>query len=171
VKKREKLTDSAAFDLRYTHLDDGPALRSWLEAAHMLDWFPMSTPIEVDNALQVWLGFCRLNSSLTATYEGSPCAVGTLFLMPYRKVAHHCLFKIIVAPEFQRRGIGTAILRNLKHLAKNFFHLELMHIEFFTGNPIEALLKKERFREFARQEHFVKQGDRYWGRILMECDL
>ena len=53
--------------------------------------------------------------------------------MPYKKVAHHCLFKIVVDPKHQRKGIGRALLKNLKHLAKTYFHLELMHIEVFEG--------------------------------------
>lgn len=159
------------FDIRYTHVDDAPILRKWIDAPGALHWFPMSTPAEVENAVQVWIGFSRISSSLTATYQGKPIGIGTLFLMPYRKVAHHCIFKIIVDPDFRRRGAGTLLLRNLKHLAKNYFRLELMHIEFFEGNPIEKLLKKENFREFARQPNYVKEGDRYLGRVLMEFDL
>lgn len=166
-----KLADTPEFDIRYSTLEDAAPLRKWLAAPGMLHWFPMSTPEEVQNAIQVWIGFCRISSSLTATFKGEPCGMGTLFLMPYRKVAHHCLFKIIVDPEFQRQVVATSLLRNLKHLAKNYFRLELMHIEFFENNPIEELLKKSNFREFARQERYVKEGDRYFSRILMECDL
>lgn len=167
-----KLTDSPDFDIRYTQVTDAPSLRKWLSAPGMLHWFPMATEREVENAIAVWIGFCRINASLTATYKGEPCGIGTLFLMPYRKVAHHCLFKMIVDPQFQRQGVGTALLRNLKHLAKNYFRLELMHIEIFEGNPIQLLLKKQGFREFAKQKHYVKEesGD-YLGRILMETDL
>ena len=43
-------------------------------------------------------------ASLTATINHVPCGIGTLFLMPYKKVAHHCLFKLIVDPHWQRKG-------------------------------------------------------------------
>jgi putative acetyltransferase len=103
--------------------------------------------------------------------DGVPCGVGTLFLMPYRKVAHHCLFKLVVDPKFQGKGIGTSLLKNLKHLAKNYFHLELIHIEVFEGNPILRLLMQNGFHEFSRQEKFVKDNGVYLSRVLCECDL
>lgn len=165
------LTHHPEFDIRYTTLEDAASLHKWLDEPGILRWFPMSNPLEVENAAQVWISFSRVSSSLTATFQTEPCGIGTLFLMPYRKVAHHCLFKIIVAPQFRRQGVATALLRNLKHLAKNYFHLHLMHIEFFEDNPIEHLLRKADFREFARQQRYVKEGERYLARILMECDL
>lgn len=159
------------YDIRYTNLMDTTYLRDWLNSEGMLHWFPMSTEKEVEDAIRVWIGFSRFNSSITATLNSVPCGIGTLFLMPYRKVSHHCIFKIIVDPKFQKQGVGTSILKNLKHLAKNYFHLELMHIEFWEGNPIIHLLKGQNFKEFARQERYVKEGDRYFARVLMECDL
>lgn len=165
------LTDSAEFDIRYTHVDDAAFLRKWLEVPEVLYWFPLSTSAEVENAIRAWIGFSRVSSSLTALFRDTPIAVGTLFLMPYRKTMHHCLFKILVDPEFQRRGVGRAMIRNLKHLAKNYFHLKLIHTEFFEGNPIQYLLEENQFREFARQNRYVKQGDLYLSRILMESEL
>lgn len=158
-------------DVRYTTLEDTPYLREWLLSPGTLHWFPMSEEKELEDAIQCWIGFSRWSSSLTVIHEGEPCAIGTLFLMPYLKVAHHCLFKIIVNPKLRRKGIGTMLLKNLKHLAKTYFRLHLMHIEVYEGNPILELLKKSDFHEFARQEHFVKEGDRYFARILMETYL
>ncbi|MFS8563575.1 MAG: GNAT family N-acetyltransferase [Rhabdochlamydiaceae bacterium] len=77
--------------------------------------------------------------------------------MPYKKVAHHCLAKVIVDPKWQRQGIGSSLVRNLKHLAKNYFRLEMMDIEVFEGNPLIELLQKEGFHEVFRQEKFVKE--------------
>ena len=159
------------FDIRYTYLTDTFYLKKWLNHPGMLHWFPMSEGKEMEDAAQGWMSFVRYNSSLTATIDGVPCAIGTLFLMPYRKVSHHCLFKVIVAPEYQRKGIGTALVKNLKHLAKNYFKLELIHIEVFEGNPLIPLLHKLDFQEFGRQEQFVKEGDQYFSRILLESHL
>ncbi len=91
--------------------------------------------------------------------------------MPYRKVAHHCLFKLVVDPRYQRQGIGRSLLKNLKHLAKTYFHLEFMHIEVFEGNPFIHLLKEFHFQEFARQDRFVKDAGKYSARILYESFL
>lgn len=166
-----KNADIPGFDIRYTTLTDTPHLINWLKADGMLHWFPMSSEKEMLDAATCWIGFSRFSSSLTATIHGTPCGIGTLFLMPYRKVAHHCLFKIIVDPAHQRKGVGSSLLKNLKHLAKNYFNLELMHIEIYEGNPILHLLKQFEFHEFARQERYVKKENGYLARILLESYL
>jgi len=164
--------DIPGFDIRYTTLTDTPYLINWLKTEGMLHWFPMSTEKEMQDAAACWIGFSRFSSSLTATIDGTPCGIGTLFLMPYRKVSHHCLFKMIVDPAHQGKGIGSSLLKNLKHLAKNYFNLELMHIEIYEGNRILFLLKKFDFHEFARQERYVKEeGGSYLARILLESNL
>ena len=165
------MAEITGLDLRYTFVTDTPYLRSWLHHPDVQKWFPVSTEREIDDAVQCWIGFSRYSSSLTATVNGLPVGIGTLFLMPYRKVAHHCLFKIVVDPKHQRKGIGTSLLKNLKHLAKNYFHLDLIHIEVFDDNHLIHLLKQQGFHEYARQERFVKDGDKYMSRILYECFL
>lgn len=163
--------DIPGLDVRYTYVTDIGKLREWVSNPSALQWFPMKTEKEIEDALQCWIGFCRWSSSLTVTINHVPCAIGTLFLMPYRKVAHQALFKVIVDPKWQRRGIGTTLVRNLKHLAKNYFHLDLLAIEIFEGNPIKALLEKQEFKEIFIQDHFVKEDSLYRARIYMEAEL
>lgn len=165
------MSEISEMDIRYTHLNDASYLRDWLLQKEVQRWFPVSQDKEIDDAVQCWVGFSRYNSSLTATIDNVPCAIGTLFLMPYKKVAHHCLFKLVVDPAHQRKGIGKSLLKNLMHLAKNYFRLELMHIEVFEGNPFIHLLEEFHFQEFARQEKFVKDSDRYLTRILYQAYL
>lgn len=165
------MQEPPGLDIRYTYVTDTPYLRQWLEIPEVQQWFPISEEREIADCVQCWIGFSRYSASITATLNGTPCGIGTLFLMPYRKVAHHCLFKLIVDPKHQGKGIGTALLRNLKHLAKNYFHLELIHIEVFEGNPCIQLLLKNGFQEYTRQEKFVKDDRGYRARILFECYL
>lgn len=165
------MSEPAGFDIRYTHITDTPYVCDWLLQPQVQRWFPVSLEKEIEDAVQCWVGFCKFNSSLTATIDGVPVGIGTLFLMPYRKVAHHCLFKLLVNPAYQRQGIGRSLLKNLKHLAKNAFRLELIHIEIFEGNPVEHLLLEFDFHEFGRQAHYVKNGNDYLGRILYESYL
>lgn len=165
------MEEIAGLDIRYTYVTDTPYLREWLLKDEVQQWFPVSEEREIEDAIQCWIGFSRYSSSITATLNGTPCGIGTLFLMPYRKVAHHCLFKLVVDPKHQHMGIGSALLKNLKHLAKNYFHLDLIHIEVFEGNPMIHLLQKADFHEFARQENFVKDKDRYLARVLYESNL
>lgn len=159
------------FDIRYTYVTDITYLRQWVKDPKILQWFPMSTEKEIEDSLQCWVGFARWSSSLTATINHVPCGVATLFLMPYKKVAHHCIFKVVVDPKWQRKGIGFSLMKNLKHLAKNYFRLEMINTEVFEGNPLIELLKKHDFYEFARQEKYIKEKGQYLSRILMETRL
>jgi RimJ/RimL family protein N-acetyltransferase len=165
------MAELPGYDIRYTYVSDMPYLRDWLNHPDTLHWFPMDQEKEIEDAVQCWIGFSRYSSSLTATMDGVPCAIGTLFLMPYQKVTHHCLFKMIVDPKYQRKGIGSSLLKNLKHLAKQYFRLELMHIEVFEGNPIVHLLHQSDFHKFARQERYVKENGKYLARILYQSYL
>jgi len=115
--------------------------------------------------------FCRYQSSLTATIRHIPCGIATLFLMPYKKISHQCSFKICVNPKHWRKGIGSSLIKNLKHLAKEHFHLEAIYTEVFDDNPLIPLLKKFGFYEFARQENYIKTKKGYKGRVCLIVDL
>ncbi len=165
------MVDVPGFDIRFSTFEDGLALEKWLDSPGMLHWFPMSAGKELQESIQNWIGFSRFNASLTAVAGGTPCGIGTLFLMPYQKVAHECLFKLIVDPARQRQGIGRSLMENLMHLAKNRFQLEFMHTDVVEGNPILHLLEGLGFYQVLKQDKFFKDDGRYFARHLVECDL
>jgi putative acetyltransferase len=165
------ITDSKEYDIRFSTLHDMNALRTWLKTEGVLHWYPPANDQELENFLRVWMGFTRYNACLTATYEGKPAGMAVVYLMPYRKVAHHSLFHILVDPEMQRKGVGHSLMRNVKHLAKSAFGLELIHAEVLDDAPIIPLLLKLGFNEFARQEKYMKEEGDYYPRILLECPL
>lgn len=165
------MVDIPGYDIRFSTMEDGLSLEKWLKEPGMLHWFPMSPGKELEESIQNWIGFSRFHSSLTAVADGKPCAIGTLFLMPYRKVAHECLFKIIVDPAKQRHGIGRSLMKNLMHLAKNRFLLEFMQTDLVEGNPFLSLLQDLGFYTIAKQDNFFKEGGDYYARLLMERDL
>lgn len=165
VEKEEEL------DIRYTDITDETYLREWLMNPKLQHFLPVSNEQEVHNTLQCWLGFCRYSASLTAILNGIPCGIATLFLMPYQKVSHHCLFKIIVDPIHQNKGVGNSLLKNVIHLAKMYFKLEEIYTEVVEDNPLIYLLHKYSFYQFAEQKDYVKEKDRYYARLLFGISL
>lgn len=161
------MTFLADFDIRFSEPSDLSFLQKCFSVQGACDDFPFGTN-EMEDALKNWIGFSKYKASLTGALENVPCALGTLFLMPYKKVAHHCSFYLIVDPEHRRKGIGTAMIRNLLHLAKTRFRLESVHAELYEPSGLVPLLQKLEFIEFARQENYIHIDGCTRPRILME---
>lgn len=162
-------TPPAGLDMRYTEVGDAPFLRDWLLDPSNAKWFPMDDPIEIDDAVSRWIGFYRYRCSLTATMDGVPCGMATLYLQPYRKLAHQCEFGIIVAPNHRNKGIGSDLIKNITHLAKDQFKIELLHLQVYADNPAVHLYERFGFKEFGNQTHWIKERDgTYVGRLFME---
>lgn len=155
------------FDIRYSVPEDIECLKSWLSLPGETDGFAFDLE-EMESALKNWIGFAKYKASLTGHFQGVPCAVGTLFLMPYLKVAHHCSFYLAVDPDKRRKGVGTSMVRNLLNLAKTRFRLESVHVEIFEPSPLLPILEKQNFEIFARQEDYVKIDGCGKARILLE---
>lgn len=155
--------------IRYTDLSDAKYLREWLSEPEVGRWFPMDDQVEVDDAVNRWIGFSRYKCSLTAVKDGVPCGLTTLYLQPYRKLAHQCEFGIIVANNYRGQGIGTELLKNLIHLAKEQFRIELLHLQVYSENPAIHLYSRMGFKEFGRQMGWIRERDgTYTGRVFME---
>ena len=161
------MTFLPGFDIRFSEEKDLAALKKWFSYEGACDDFPFGEE-EKEEALKNWIGFSKFQASLTGVLNDEPCAVGTLFLMPYRKVAHHCSFYLMVDPNLRRQGIGTAMIRNLLNLAKTRFRLESVHVEIYEPNPILLLLNQLEFQVFARQENFVHLNSCPRTRVLLE---
>jgi len=156
-------------DFRYTEINDGRYLKEWLQDPSVRRWFPMADEIEIDDAVNRWVGFSRYKCSLTALMEGVPCGMSTLYLQPYKKLAHQCEFGIIVGEKYRGKGVGSQLLNNLIHLSKVQFHIELLHLQVYAENPAIRLYERFGFVEFGRQNQWIKEDDgSYTGRIFME---
>lgn len=164
----EKGIDAPHIELRYTQIEDAEPLKEWLLEPGILKGFPMIDAPEVDDAVKHWIGFAKYKCSLTATCEGKACGIATLCLMPYKKLAHQCLISIIVSGEMRNKGVGTILLNNLLHLAKKFFHLEVIYLEVYEGNPAISLYRRFGFREVGYKKYFMKENGEYISQVTME---
>jgi ribosomal protein S18 acetylase RimI-like enzyme len=146
---------------RLTTEEDAPHLKEWLLEPGVLRWFPMYDEREVDDAVRIWMGYNRIQATLTAEFEDTPCGFALLYIQPFKKLAHTCLFSIIVKKEFRGKGVGAALLTELMKLAKNKFHIEILHLEVYEGNPAQHLYEKLGFEEFGVQSRFIKEEEGY----------
>lgn len=151
--------------------EDALLLQNWLSEPEILRWFPMSDAREIEDATRIWVGYARYGAALTALWGGSPCGMATLYLQPFKKLAHTCLFSIIVAQEQRGKGIGGALIRELMRVAKEQFAIEVLHLEVYEGNPAQRLYERLGFQEFGRQKHFIREADGYLSKIFMQRQL
>ena len=162
-------TPPDGFEVRYTEPGDGKYLHQWLQEPGILRWFPMYDEMEIEDAVGRWIAFSRYKCSLTAVLNGEPCGIVTLYLQPYRKLAHQCEFGIIVGGGYRNQGVGGELIKNAINLARNYFNIELLHLQVYAENPAVHLYERWGFKEFGRQSHWLKEapGD-FRARMFME---
>ncbi|MBY0528583.1 MAG: GNAT family N-acetyltransferase [Rhabdochlamydiaceae bacterium] len=165
VNHRPELT------FRVSSPDDAPHLIKWLSDPSILRWFPMLDAREIEDSVRIWLGYARIGANLTVEYNGIPCGMANLYIQPYKKLAHTCLFAIIVQDEYRGKGIGGALLNELSKLAREKFQIEILHLEVYEGNPAKKLYERFGFKEFGKQTHFIKDSGKYTAKILMQKKL
>ena len=155
-------------EIRYTTEADAPYLQDWLLEPGVLAGFPMANEKEVLDSVKHWISFYRYKSSLTAVVDDEPVGLATLCLMPYKKLAHQCLISIIVSEKMRGKGVGTKLLNNLIHLAKDYFGLDVLYLEVYQDNPAISLYHRFGFKQVGEQKHFMKENGKYISKVVME---
>jgi len=160
--------DSSDFKIRLTTFEDAPHLMKWLSQPDILRWFPMIDAREIEDAVRIWIGYSKLQACLTAEWKGDPCGMANLYIQPFKKLAHTCLFSVIVQEEMRGKGVGKALLTELMKLAKDKFRIEILHLEVYEGNPAKRLYERLGFTKFGCQTHFIKEDGKYLGKTFMQ---
>ena len=83
--------------------------------------------------------------------------MANLYIQPYEKLNHTCLFSIIVREDMRGKGVGGALLKQLMKYAKEKFKIEILHLEVFESNPARKLYERLGFKPFGYQAHFIKE--------------
>jgi len=157
--------------VRPTKLHEDVYLKKWLKEPGVLRWFPMADDREIDDAVRLWIAYSNIGSCITAEYNGIPCGMATLYIQLNQKLAHQCLFSIIVSEFYRNKGIGKVLIQNLEDLAKNKFSIELLHLEVYEGNPAYRLYERAGFVRYGVHTHFIKDNGEYIPKIFMQKSL
>ena len=157
--------------IRMAEEADQKRLVEWFLQPGVLKWFPLTDLREIEDAARIWMGYASQGAVLTALCDGAPCGTANLYIQPFKKLAHQCLFAIIVDEKYRGKGIGTKLMNALIDLAKDRFHLKFLHLEVYEGNPAIRLYEKFGFEEYGRQKHFIKEKGFYITKILMQKRL
>lgn len=154
--------------IRMAEEGDEKCLIGWLLQPGVLRWFPLSDLREIEDAARIWISYSKQHAVLTALWDGVPCGIANLYIQPFKKLSHQCLFAIIVDEAHRGKGVGSRLLSELIDLAKNRFHIELLHLEVYEGNPAIRLYQKFGFQEYGKQKRFIKEDGVYLSKVLMQ---
>ncbi len=157
--------------IRPTRHHEDVYLKKWLREPQVLKWFPMTDDREIEDAVKFWMTFVSIGACLTAEWNGTPCGMANLYVPIYKKISHQCLFSIIVSEIYRNKGVGKCLLEALEKLAKEKFHIELLHLEVYDSNPAIHLYTKRGFVQYGVQRRFIKEDGEYIDKILMQKRL
>lgn len=165
------LTLDSPLQIRFAEESDQKYLIQWLLQPGVLRWFPLTDLREIEDAVRLWMSYAKQGAVLTAVWDGVPCGIANLYLQPYKKLAHQALFAILVDKNYRGKGIGTKLVEELILIGKEKFHLELIHLEVYEGNPAIRLYERLGFKPYGMQKKFVKDQEQYINKILMQKNI
>lgn len=151
--------------------DEGKYIKEWLNDPVIIRWFPLHDEREIDDTIRIWESFQKMGASLSAYIEGKVVGITQLYLQAFEKLAHQCLFWILVHPDFRGKGIGGKLLDELEILAKEKFGIKILHLEVYESNPAIHLYERKGFVRYGLHKHFIKEPTEYIDKIMMEKRL
>lgn len=155
--------------IRLANQQDTSVLIELFKEKGVLRWFPMTSEMEVLDAVRLWMGYVGQGAVLAAEIDGKTVGLANLYLSFFQKLKHQALFAIIVDQKWRSQGIGTKLLQELEKLGKEKFHLEFLHLEVYQKNPAIHLYQRMGFVEYGRHKHFIKEeGGTYLDKIMMQ---
>lgn len=158
--------------IRPTEPSDARYLNDWLQEPGILDFFPIADQRELDDTIRIWMSYSSKDATLTADVDGKPAGMVVLYLQPYEKLKHQCLFAIVVDQKLRGKGVGTMLIKETERLAKKKHKIELLHLEVYRGNPAQNLYKRLGYREYGVQQKFLKEGPgKYRDKFVMQKGL
>lgn len=156
-------------EIRYSRGLDEVYLNRWITDPSIACTVPCEDDLERRNFVKSWMYYTSLKAGLSLVLQDTNVAMGVLILMPYKKVQHHALLQIMVDPKMHNKGIGTHLLKNMLHLAKNYLNLDCVFMEYIGPKDKISFFTKRGFRIYAEQKGYVEGP--YPDKILLECLL
>ncbi len=158
--------------IRNTVEADTMALRNILNEPEVLEFYPMSSSKEVDDAIRVWQFYMRQGSVFTVEVDGFPAGMAVVYVNNYKKLKRQALFAIVIGKKYRGKGLGTKLLTFIMDKAKNQFGIKLLHLEMYEGNPARTLYERFGFQFYAEHKKFLKEASgTYKSKIMMQLEL
>lgn len=138
--KEIALEDGTVVVVRPLRPDDGPALQAFFAALPEDDRYWLKEDVADPAVIERWvkeLDYRRV-LPLVATHDGDIVADATLHRRFYGARSHLGEIRVVVHPQYRRRGLGLLLIGELVALAADM-HLERLYVEIVSGVEQPAL--------------------------------
>jgi putative acetyltransferase len=162
---------ASTIQIRFSTQEDAIYLQKWLLDPSTLRWFPMNDSREIEDAAKVWVSYGSKESAFTAQLNGEVVGMAVIYIPLYEKLKNQCLFAIIVAPHCRGLGIGSQLIEHLQKVAREKFHIKVLHLEVYDGNPAQKLYQRMGFIQYGIHPKFIKESGRFIAKVLMQKEL
>lgn len=154
-------------DIRYTRGLDELYLHEWIKDPVNLKYTPCTTEEEIRNYARFWMYYSSKKAGLSLVENDRCRGMAVFILMPYEKVQHHALLQMVMDPQVQSKTYYSTLLKNMKHLAKNYLNLEAVYVEYFGPKEDMSIYLEHGFKVYAEQKGYVSGP--YPDKICLEC--
>lgn len=148
--KKIQLKDGASIVIRPLSKQDGPALLKFFQSVPEDDRLFLKDDVTKKEVIERWVNELDYDKVLPLIAEKDSTILGdaTLHFHKYRWQLHMAEIRCVVAREYQQKGIGTALMRELLYFAEqngvSIIRANMMDIQLSAQKAFERLgFKKE----------------------------
>jgi RimJ/RimL family protein N-acetyltransferase len=155
IKKNES-SKEPRITVRLTQPEDAGLIKEWLMYDNTLRGFPMADRSEVDDNMNMWMQYAKYGCGLSAELHGKFIGACILYINPYKRMNHQCLFAIVLDEKLRGQGYGTELIEQMERYAKNQLKIEQLHLEVYDGQKAHALYSRLGFIEYGREKDCLR---------------
>lgn len=154
--KQNEPSKEPRISVRLTKPEDETQIKEWLLYDNTLRGFPMADRAEVDDNVGMWMQYAKYGCGLSAELDGKFIGACVLYVNPYKRMQHQCLFAIVMDENVRGQGYGTELLEQMERYAKQQLKIEQLHLEVYDGQKAYDLYKRLGYVEYGRESDCLR---------------
>ena len=172
--KTIKLRDDTSISIRPLQKQDGPALLSFFAALPKDDRLFLKEDVTNKDVINRWMEELNFDKVIAIVAEKDSAIIGdaTLHLSQRGWHKHMAEIRCVVSREFQQKGLGTALMRELVAHAVEKRILKLSATMMDTQKSAQRAFERIGFKKEAELKDFVMDiNGKYHNMVIMVNDV
>ncbi len=172
--KTIKLRDGTSISIRPIRKEDGPALLSFFTALPQDDRLFLKEDVTKKDVINRWMEELNFDKVIAIVAEKDSAIIGdaTLHLNQRGWQKHMAEIRCVVSREYQQKGLGTALMRELVAHAVEKRILKLSATMMETQKSAQRAFERIGFKKEAELKDFVTDiNGKYHNLVIMVNDV